>query len=80
MTGPAIEKLLHDNLYYKHETIPGEIYGIVGEVPTFGGRASLVTSAAVDPPVVAVVAKAVLNHVAELRTLHPARGRLRPRI
>ena len=28
---------------------------------------------------VAVVAKAVLNHVAELRTLHPALGRLRPR-
>jgi TRAP transporter TAXI family solute receptor len=79
MTGPAIEKLLHEDLYYKHETIPGEIYGIVGEVPTFGGRASLVTSASVDARVVAVVAKAVLNHVAELRTLNPALGRLRPR-
>jgi len=79
ITGPAIEKLLHEDLYYKHETIPGEIYGIVGEVPTFGGRASLVTSASVEPRVVAVVAKAVLNHVAELRTLHPALGRLRAR-
>ena len=79
ITGPAIEKLLHEDLYYKHETIPGEIYGIVGEVPTFGGRASLMTSASVEPRVVAVVAKAVLNHVAELRTLHPALGRLRAR-
>jgi len=79
ITGPAIEKLLHEDPYYKHETIPGEIYGITGEVPTFGGRASLVTSASVDPRVVAVVAKAVLNHVAELRTLHPALGRLRAR-
>ena len=37
------------------------------------------TSASVDARVVAVVAKAVLNHVAELRTLNPALGRLRPR-
>src|SRR5215471_5049787 len=74
ITGPAIEKLLHEDLYYKHENIPGEIYGITGEIPTFGGRASLVTSASVDPR-----AKAVLDHVAELRTLYPALGRLRPR-
>ena len=37
------------------------------------------TSAGIDPRVVDVVAKAVLNHVAELRSLHQALGRLRPR-
>ena len=51
--------------------------GSLAKSRPFGGRASLVTSAAVDSRVVAVVAKAVLNHVAELRTLHPALGRLR---
>ena len=79
ISGPAVDKLLHDNLYYKHETIPGDLYGIAADVPTFGGRATLVTSAFVDARVVAVVAKAVLAHVADLRALHPALARLRPR-
>jgi TRAP-type uncharacterized transport system substrate-binding protein len=39
----------------------------------------MVTSASVDARVVAVVAKDVLAHLADLRTLHPALARLRPR-
>ena len=79
ITGPAIDKLVHDRLYYQRGTIPAEIYGIAADVPTFGGRATLVTSASVDPRVVAVIAKAVLSNVAELRALHPALARLRAR-
>jgi len=79
ITGPAIDKLVHDHLYYQRGTIPAEIYGIAADMPTFGGRATLVTSASVDPRVVAVIAKAVLSNVAELRTLHPALARLRAR-
>jgi TRAP transporter TAXI family solute receptor len=78
ITGPAIDKLLRKHLYYQHETIPAELYGLPTDVPTFGGRATLVTSASVDSRVVAVVAKEVLGHLAELRTLHPALARLRP--
>ena len=37
------------------------------------------TSASVDARVVAVVAKSVLAHVADLLALHPALARLRPR-
>jgi TRAP transporter TAXI family solute receptor len=79
ITGRAIDKLLHLHLYYKHETIPADMYGLPADVPTFGGRATLVTSASVDARVVAVIAKEVLNHLAELRTLHPALARLRSR-
>jgi uncharacterized protein len=79
ITGPAIDKLLQEDLYYKHETIPRDLYGIAADVPTFGGRATLMTSADVDPRVVAVVAKAVLAHVNDLRAMHPALARLRPR-
>jgi len=78
ITGPAIDELLHKHLYYQRETIPADIYGLPADVPTFGGRATLVTSASVDTRVVAVVAKEVLGHLAELRTLHPALARLRP--
>ena len=61
------------------KVLTGQIrYGLPADVPTFGGRATLVTSASVDTRVVAVVAKEVLGHLAELRTLHPALARLRP--
>ena len=49
------------------------------DVPTFGGRATLVTSASSDARVVAVIAKAMLVHIADLRALHPALARLRQR-
>src|SRR5271167_1889041 len=79
INGPAIDKLLHNHLYYQRGTIPADLYGMKADVPTFGGRATLVTSASVDPRVVAVIAKALLVHVADLRALHPALARLRPR-
>ena len=79
ISGTAIDKLVHDHLYYQRGSIPGEIYGVPADVPTFGGRATLVTSVSVDARVVAVIAKAVLAHLAELRTLHPALARLRAR-
>ena len=79
ITGPVIDKLLRTHLYYQRETTPADLYGMRADVPTFGGRATVVTSAAVDERVVAVVAKAMLDHLAELRSLHPALARLRPR-
>jgi TRAP transporter TAXI family solute receptor len=79
INGPAIDKLLHYRLYYQRGTIPADLYGMKADVATFGGRATLVTSASVDPRVVAVIAKAMLVHIADLRTLHPALARLRQR-
>jgi uncharacterized protein len=79
INGPAIDKLLHDHLYYQRGTIPADLYGMKADVPTFGGRATLVTSESVDRRVVAVIAKVILVHIADLRALHPALARLRPR-
>ena len=79
VTGPAIEKLVHSRPYYQSEIIPAKDYGISPDVPTFGGRAALVTSASVDKRVVAVIAKAVVGHTAELRTLNAVLGRLNAR-
>jgi TRAP transporter TAXI family solute receptor len=79
VTGPAIDKLLHNRLYYQRGAVPADLYGVAADVPTFGGRATLVTSASADARVVAVIAKAVLAHIADLRTLHPALAGLRER-
>jgi TRAP transporter TAXI family solute receptor len=77
ITGPTIDKLVHDRPYFQSENIPAKDYGMPSDVPTFGGRATLVTSASADARTVAVFAKTVLAHVAELRTLNPALGRLK---
>jgi TRAP transporter TAXI family solute receptor len=79
ITGPAVDKLAHDQRYYQRGGIPGDLYGIAKDVPTFGGRATLVTSAATDPRTVAVIAKAVLSHMGELRAVHPVLAQLRAR-
>ena len=74
--GPAIDKLVHDHPYYQRGRIGGAAYGAAAEVPTFGVRATLVTSASVDARIVGVIAKELLTHLAELRTLHSALGGL----
>jgi TRAP transporter TAXI family solute receptor len=77
ITGPIVDKLLSANPSYVRASIPTELYGVSANVSTFGIRATLVTSASADARVVAAIGKAILTHVAELRTLHPALAKLR---
>jgi uncharacterized protein len=72
ITGSVVEQLVSGHPFYVGGSIPGKLYGISGDVPSFGSRATLVTSASTDDRVVAAVARAMLTHVAELRSLHPA--------
>jgi TRAP transporter TAXI family solute receptor len=77
ITGPVVDKLIAAYPFYVRGFIPTEFYGISADVPTFGSRATLVTSASADARVVAAIAKAILTHVAELRALHPALATLK---
>lgn len=73
VTGPAIDKLIADNPYYRVATIPGGMYaGTDGDTTTFGVGATMVTSANVSDDVAYVVAKAVLSNLDDFRNLHPA--------
>ena len=76
VTGSIVDKLLHTFPFYVRGSIPGELYGLSGDVSTFGSRATLITSASTDDRV-AALAKAILTHIAELRSLHPALSGLR---
>ncbi len=72
VTGPKIDKLLHDNPYYFQVTIPGGMYaGSLNPVQTFGVKATLVTSSDVDDDVVYQVVKAVFDNLDNFKTLHP---------
>jgi uncharacterized protein len=77
IAGPVVDQLIAAYPFYVRGSIPTASYGISADVPTFGSRATLVTSASADARVVAVIAKAILTHVVELRTLHPALATLK---
>ena len=73
VTGPAFDKLVSENPYYRHASIPGGMYpGNPNETKTFGVGATFVSSAAVPDDVVYVVAKAVMSNLDDFRKLHPA--------
>jgi uncharacterized protein len=72
ITGPIVDKLVGAYPFYVRGSIGAELYKLSADVPTFGSRATLVTSASADARTVAAITKAILTHIAELRTLHPA--------
>ena len=77
ITGPAVDRLLADYPYYAKATIPGGLYrGNDGPTPTFGVRATLVTTAAMPDDQVYLVVKSVFENLEELKGHHPALANL----
>jgi uncharacterized protein len=73
VTGEAVEKLIAAHSYYAAAMIPGGLYrGSESDTPTFGVKATLVTSAKVDEAVVYALVKAVFENLENFRQLHPA--------
>jgi TRAP transporter TAXI family solute receptor len=78
VTGPAVDKLVADNDYYRKATIPGGMYrGTDEDTTTFGVGATFVTSAKVPEEVIYQVVKAVFENFDEFKKLHPAFGVLK---
>lgn len=73
VTGPAIDKLVNDNDYYRKAVIPGGMYnGTPNDVETFGVGATFVSSSKVPDVVVYHVVKAVFEDFGRFKKLHPA--------
>jgi TRAP transporter TAXI family solute receptor len=69
--GPQVDKLIADNPYYAHAVIPGGMYrGNPEAIPTFGVKATLITSAATDEETVYQLTKAVFDNFDNFKTLH----------
>ena len=78
--GPAIDKLVADNPYYRKATIPGGMYrGTDGDIATFGVGAIMVSSAKVSDDVVYQLVKSVFEDFEDFKKLHPALGNLEPK-
>ncbi|MBW2688633.1 MAG: TAXI family TRAP transporter solute-binding subunit, partial [Deltaproteobacteria bacterium] len=79
VTGPAIDKLVADNDYYRSATIPGGMYrGTPEDTTTFGVGATFVSSSKVPEEVIYQVVKAVFENFDEFKKLHPAFAHLNP--
>ena len=77
ITGPAVDRLVADHPYYAKATIPGGLYrGNDSPTPTFGVRATLVTTAETPDDVVYLVVKSVFENFEEFKRLHPALAHL----
>jgi TRAP transporter TAXI family solute receptor len=73
VSGSAIDKLVGDNDYYRHATIPGGMYrGSDSDVKTFGVGATFVSSTNTSSDVVYNVVKAVFENFDSFKKLHPA--------
>lgn len=76
--GPAVQKLIDDNGYYRSATIPAGMYrGSDSDTKTFGVGATFVSSTAVPDDVVYAVVKAVFENFDDFRKLHPAFANLK---
>ncbi|WMS44249.1 TAXI family TRAP transporter solute-binding subunit [Acuticoccus sp. MNP-M23] len=78
VSGPAIDKLVADNSYYRVATIPGGMYkGNDEDTTTFGVGATFISSADVPDDVVYTTVKAVFDNFDQFKQLHPAFGVLK---
>lgn len=78
LEGPVIERLLAAHPYYVASVIPAGMYdGNPNDVPTFGTRALLVTSARQSDELAHAVVQAIFENFADFRRLHPALSALR---
>ncbi|MCA8882652.1 MAG: TAXI family TRAP transporter solute-binding subunit [Rhodobacteraceae bacterium] len=78
LAGPAVDRLLSENPGYAAATIPGGMYaGNPDDVPSWGPKATFVTSADTSDVVVHAVVSAVFDDLDAFRKLHPALQLLR---
>ncbi len=73
VSGPVIDKLVEENVFYEHVTIPGGTYrGNPEDVKTFGVLATLVTSSKQPTETVYELVKAVFENFDDFKKSHPA--------
>ena len=78
--GPAIDKLVAGAPYYAKATIPAGMYrGNPKGIPTFGVKATFVSSTKTSADTVYQVVKGVFDNFGEFKKLHPAFAHLDPK-
>jgi len=78
IAGPAVDKLVNDNDFYRTATVPGGMYrGNAVDTKTFGVGATFVTSSNISEKVIYNVVKSVFENFDAFKKLHPAFANLK---
>jgi TRAP transporter TAXI family solute receptor len=75
--GPEVDRMLAELPYYIKGVIAKGLYGLPGDIQTYGAKATLVTTAAMPEPVVYTLVKTLMDNLKSLSALHPALATLR---
>ena len=75
--GPAIDKLVAENSFYRKATIPAGMYNNDRDIETFGVGATFVSSSDVPDDVVYTLVKSVFDNFDDFKKLHPAFANLK---
>jgi hypothetical protein len=80
VTGPAVDKLVEENPYYRKATVPGGMYrGTDEDTQTFGVGATFVSSTDTSEDAVYTVVKSVFENFESFKGFHPAFANLEPK-
>ena len=75
----AIDRLVAENPFYAYTEVPGGVYpGNPDPVTTFGVKATVVSTAAIDGEVIHAVVAAVFDNLEQFKLAHPTFGNLEP--
>ena len=77
VSGEAVDALVAMRPYYTAAAIPGRAYGLAADVPTFGVKATLVTSSAVPEDTVHALTMVIMTNLEKLK-LQQALAGLKP--
>ncbi len=78
LNGPAVQAVVAERPYLQMHDIPGSLYGLPADVPSFGSHAALVTRADVAEDVVYLMTMELLANLEEVRAVHPTLSALDP--
>lgn len=73
--GPELDALIKKFPYYAKSVVPGEMYPSAassGDVPSFGVKATFVTSINVEERIVYAITKEIFDNFEDFKKLHPA--------
>ena len=78
-SGPVIDQLVADHPFYAYTEIPGGFYpGNPDTITTFGVKATLLSTTALDSDIIYAVVKTVFDQLDTLKSMHPAFATLEP--
>ncbi|PVB60157.1 TAXI family TRAP transporter solute-binding subunit [Labrenzia sp. 011] len=79
LSGDAVDRLLAENPAFTSAVIPGGLYqGNPEDIPTWGPKATVITSARMPDEAVYTIVSAVFDNFEDFRKLHPALENLQP--